>query len=120
MISHSHDDHVEHRTRFIPLRILGFTVLGVSMAVIFAFAFGWLVMLLWNHLMPSLFGLTVITYWQAVGLLVLAKLLFGGFGHHCGHPHKNNHHPNLRRAFGCQSGEERRPEEGRRPDSPRV
>lgn len=83
--------------------------MGVSMAVIFAFAFGWLVMILWNNLMPSLFGLTTISYWQSVGLLVLAKLLFGGFGHPGGHPHKGHHH-HFRRAFGCQSGEERRTE----------
>lgn len=35
------------------------------------------VMLLWNWLMPLLFGLTLITFWQALGLLVLSKVLFG-------------------------------------------
>ena len=37
------------------------------------------VMRLWNALMPSIFGLHTIGYWQALGLLVLSKLLFGGF-----------------------------------------
>jgi uncharacterized membrane protein len=53
-------------------------------------AFGWSVMQLWNWLMPPLFGLTMITFWQALGLLVLGRLLFGGFrgfGRH-----RRNHH----------------------------
>jgi hypothetical protein len=37
------------------------------------------VMSLWNWLMPGLFALHRISFWQALGLLVLAKLLFGGF-----------------------------------------
>jgi Ca2+/H+ antiporter, TMEM165/GDT1 family len=55
-------------------------------AVLFAAIFGWVVMSLWNWLMPTLFGWHVITYWQALGLLILSKILFGGFrgrpGHH--------------------------------------
>jgi hypothetical protein len=34
---------------------------------------------LWNWLMPVVFGLPSITFWQAIGLLVLSKILFGGF-----------------------------------------
>jgi hypothetical protein len=54
-------------------------------------ALGGLVMLLWNWLMPELFfGAKEITYLQALGLLVLSKILFGGFrGHerwHCSRP----------------------------------
>lgn len=40
---------------------------------------------LWNWLMPGIFGLRRITYWEAVGLLVLSKLLLGGF-----HPRGRN------------------------------
>jgi hypothetical protein len=43
-------------------------------------AFGIAVMLLWNALVPSIFGLAVINFWQALGLLALTRLLFGGFG----------------------------------------
>lgn len=39
-----------------------------------------IVMLLWNWLVPSVIGWAVINYWQAAGLLLLCKLLFGGFG----------------------------------------
>ncbi|SEG03969.1 hypothetical protein SAMN05421819_1780 [Bryocella elongata] len=37
---------------------------------------------LWNWLMPSIFHLRLITYWEAMGLLVLSKLLLGGFHKH--------------------------------------
>jgi len=40
--------------------------------------FGLIVMLLWNWLMPAIFGLTVITFWQALGLLILSWILLGG------------------------------------------
>jgi len=38
------------------------------------------VMLLWNWLMPAIFGLVSIGFWQALGILVLCRLLFGRFG----------------------------------------
>jgi hypothetical protein len=41
--------------------------------------FGYVAMRLWNWLMPPLFGLREVTFWQAVGILVLSRLLFGGF-----------------------------------------
>ena len=46
--------------------------------------FSAVVMLLWNWLMPVLFGLGAISFWQALGILVLCRLLFGSFGgwHH--------------------------------------
>src|SRR5882672_6088143 len=55
-----------------PLAILGivaFTAIG-----------GGVVMLLWNWLAPALFGLRLVTFWQAIGLLALCRILFGGFG----------------------------------------
>ena len=50
----------------------------------FGFIFGIVVMWLWNALLPQLFGLKTITYWQGVGLVILARLLFGSgtLGHH--------------------------------------
>jgi hypothetical protein len=41
--------------------------------------FGFAIKYLWNWLMPGIFGLPTITYWQAVGLFVLSKILLGGF-----------------------------------------
>lgn len=52
---------------------------------------GGLIMWLWNWLMPQVFGLPMLTFWQSVGLLALCRLLVGniGFGghHHHGHGH---------------------------------
>ena len=62
------------------LRIAGMVVLGVIGAALFALVFGWLVMILWNWLMPVIFHLGEITYWQSFGIVILAKLLFGGIG----------------------------------------
>src|SRR6202000_424677 len=63
------------RRNRIALRILKFLLLAVvGLAVI-----GALVMLLWNHLVPTLFGAHTITFWQALGLLLLARILVGGF-----------------------------------------
>ncbi len=57
------------------LRILKIVVIGLLAATVF----GFVVMLLWNRLMPGLFGLHTIGFWQALGLVVLSKILFGGF-----------------------------------------
>ena len=43
---------------------------------------GGIVMQLWNGLLPSIFGFPAITFWQALGLLVLCRILFGGLGRH--------------------------------------
>jgi hypothetical protein len=48
--------------------------------VLFGWLFGEIVMHLWNWLMPALFGLKMITFWQGLGLLVLARILLGGLG----------------------------------------
>jgi len=63
------------------IKLVGYIIAGISIAVLFAFLFGYFAMLLWNWLMPLIFGLPLINYWQAVGLIVLARLIFGGFGH---------------------------------------
>lgn len=44
--------------------------------------FSYVTMLLWNALLPVILHLPVINFWQAVGVLVLSRLLFGGPGHH--------------------------------------
>ena len=46
---------------------------------------GQVVMLLWNWLLPTLFGWRQITFWQALGILALSRILVGGFGHHGSH-----------------------------------
>jgi hypothetical protein len=57
-----------------PLAILGI--------VAFMAIGGEVVMHLWNWLLPPLFGWRQITFWQALGILALCRILFGGFGRH--------------------------------------
>jgi hypothetical protein len=61
-------------------------ILRITLMVVIGFAlFSFLVMRLWNWLAPEVFGWHPITYWQAVGLFFLSKLLFGGFRGGWGH-----------------------------------
>ena len=48
--------------------------------VVFIVVGGFVVRLLWNWLLPPIFGLREVTFWQALGLLALCRILFGGFG----------------------------------------
>jgi hypothetical protein len=48
-------------------------------ALLAAAVFSLVTMSLWNWLMPALFGLRAIGFWQALGLLVLSRILLGGF-----------------------------------------
>src|SRR5947207_10246778 len=65
-------------TRLTRLMIIApLAILGI---VVFTAIGGGVVMLLWNWLAPMLFGLRLITFWQAIGLLALCRILFGGFG----------------------------------------
>jgi hypothetical protein len=61
-------------------RLMVFAPLAIIGIVIFASIGGGIVMLLWNWLAPALFGLPLINFWQALGLLALCRILFGGFG----------------------------------------
>jgi len=49
-------------------------------AIAAVFFFSWITMLLWNWLVPVLFGGPVISFGQALGLLILTKILTFGFG----------------------------------------
>jgi hypothetical protein len=61
------------RNRF--WRILRIALFGVLAVTLVSFV----VMSLWNTLLPGIFGVKAISFWQALGLLVLSKILFGGF-----------------------------------------
>jgi hypothetical protein len=60
--------------------ILKFRFAGIGIMLAMVAVFGAAVMLLWNALMPQIFNLPQIGYLQAAGLLVLARVLFGGTG----------------------------------------
>ena len=80
MESFAHHFRTERTPRKV-LTIIGFVILGIIGAVVLAFLFGYFVMLLWNWIMPAIFGLGTVNFWQAVGVIILARLIFGGFKH---------------------------------------
>ncbi len=61
-------------------RVLKFALLAVILLAVASFV----VMTLWNWVVPAATGWREIGYWQAMGLLVLSKILFGGFRGHAG------------------------------------
>jgi amino acid permease len=51
----------------------------MPLLIIGLFAISAVVMLLWNWIIPAISSLSPLTYWQAMGLFILCKILFGGF-----------------------------------------
>jgi hypothetical protein len=66
---------------------------------------GEVVRLLWNWLLPSLFGWPPITFWQALGLLALCRILFGGRGLHGSA--RSNVRRRMAERYECMTPEER-------------
>jgi hypothetical protein len=60
---------------------------AIAGMALFVFIGGEIVKLLWNWLAPPLFGLPALNFWQALALLALCRILFGGFGMHGGGAH---------------------------------
>ena len=54
--------------------------LAILAMLLFIALGGEVVLQLWNWLLPPLFGWRQITFWQAIGILALCRILFGGFG----------------------------------------
>jgi hypothetical protein len=73
------------------IRIVMMVLGGVALGVVVAFLLGWVVMLLWNWLMPSIFGLPTIGFWKAWGLVILAHILFKAGRH--GPNHRSHFRP---------------------------
>lgn len=78
-----HSRYDSRRTRI--LLGTGHVVAGLAIAAVMALAFGWIVMALWNHLLPDLVGARPVSFWQSVGLILLARILVGGLPHGHGH-----------------------------------
>ena len=82
----------------------GFT--GVVAAIFFSAIFAIVVTYLWNRLMTDIFALPAITYLQAFGLVILARLLIGGW--HKGHgikEHDEQFHNFFSKKFNRQDNE---------------
>ncbi len=56
--------------------------LAILAMILFVFLGGEIVLHLWNWLLPPLFGWRQLTFWQALGLLALCRVLFGSWGGH--------------------------------------
>ena len=62
------------------MKAVKFVLFAASAGIVFGYVLMWL----WNALIPDIFHATPINFWQGIGLLILARLLFGGFGHRWG------------------------------------
>ncbi len=103
-----------------PLKRIGVIIGGIVLAAALAFIFGLLVMLLWNWIMPEVFGLKPLTYWQSWAIVLLAHLLFKAGGHRdVGHPRsrdeawKDRFRERFKRRFWDEG-----PEKGAAPEAP--
>ncbi len=63
------------RNKHWPRKIALFLLFGITALLVF----GWVVMTLWNAILPSVTGVSPINFGQALGILLLSKILFGGF-----------------------------------------
>ena len=69
--------------------------IGIAAAiafVLFIFMGGFVVQWLWNWLVPDILALRRVTFWEALGLLALCRILFGGFSLGGGHHRSSNEH----------------------------
>ena len=84
-------------------KIIGFSILAVAVTALLSY----IVMSLWNAILVTVLHVSLITFWQALGILVLSKILFGGFRGHCG-GHKGSHWKNeMKEKWQGMSEEER-------------
>jgi len=74
------EEKTRHRAKFS--RIAAGFIIWLIVTAVFSLAIGAPVMAVWNWIAPEIFGLPAIGYWQAFGIVLLAKLVFGGFGSH--------------------------------------
>ena len=72
---------------------VGIGIAGLTAMAGFVLMFGLLVQALWNGIIPDVLGVRPLSYWQAVGLLILSRLLVGGFrgGSHGGGRWRRRH-----------------------------
>ncbi|MGH9971209.1 MAG: hypothetical protein ACREBG_25925 [Pyrinomonadaceae bacterium] len=87
-------------------RLIWIAPLAILGMVIFSWIGGEVVMLLWNWLAPTLFGLPHITFWQGLGLLALCRILFGGFGLGGGGSHRSRSRRRMRERWEQMTPEE--------------
>ena len=72
-------------------KIFLYGVGGFILFIIFLLIFGLVIKFLWNATIATMFGLPLISYWQAIGLFILAKFFFG-FGSGKNYTNKKKHY----------------------------
>ena len=85
---------------------------GVAMAI-FIWIGGEVVMHLWNWNLPAVFGWRQITFWQALGLFALCRILFGDLGMRVRGPHRSNFRRRMAERWEQMTPEEREKFRGR-------
>jgi len=86
----------KRRFFFIPIFLFGL------------FAMSAIVMILWNAIIPAVSGILPLSYWQAMGVLILCRILFSGFKFRGNHGHRPPFmHPSLRNRLMEMTDEER-------------
>ena len=78
----------------------------IPLFIVAIFIFGAIVMGLWNAILPAVIGVKAISFWQALGILVLSKILFGGF-RGGGGQHKKARWMEMQQKFSSMTPEER-------------
>ena len=82
-------------------------LLFIPIFIAAVFLFGAIVMGLWNAILPAVIGVKAISFWQALGILILSKILFGGFHGTCGGRHGNSRWVEMKEKFAAMSPEEK-------------
>jgi hypothetical protein len=85
-------------------KLLWIAPIGILAIAVFVFIGGESVRLLWNWLLPSLFGWREITFWQGLGILALSRILVGGIG---GRGFRSSFRRRMEDRFGSMTPEER-------------
>ena len=81
--------------------------LFIPLFIIAVFLFGAIVMGLWNAVLPAVIGVKAISFWQALGILALSKILFGGFSGNCMGGHRKARWMDMQQKFAAMTPEER-------------
>ncbi len=79
----------------------------VTLFILAVIVFGTIVMGLWNAILPAVLGVKVITFWQALGILLLSKILFGGFKGGCRGRNEHSWKNKMREKWGAMTPEDK-------------
>ena len=82
-------------------------ILFIPVFIAAVFLFGAVVMGLWNAILPAVIGVKTISLWQALGILILSKILFGGFRGGWRGGHRNGRWLEMKEKFAAMSPEEK-------------